>query len=62
MLRAGLQVYLPRGASQMIGLLRLRFWRGVMFTAWTCDEYADSFVEWAQQKYANVLYGIGSIE
>ncbi len=42
----------------------MKLWiiRWIMVFAWTCDEYADAFVEWAQQQYSNEVHGIGSIE
>lgn len=42
--------------------MKLFLWRWVMVTAWTIDEYADGFVEWAQQNYSNELHGLGSID
>lgn len=41
--------------------MKLVFWSWVMSFAWTIDEYADGFVEWAQQKYWDELHGIGRI-
>lgn len=42
--------------------MSLRFWRFVMCFAWTCDEYADGFVTWAEQQYSNEVHGIGRID
>ena len=42
--------------------MKLLFYRLLMTVAWTCDEYADGFVEWAQQKYSDELHGIGTIK
>lgn len=42
--------------------MKLKFWRFVMCLAWTCDDFADEFVEWAQQQYANEVYGLRRFE
>ena len=39
----------------------LIFWRFVMQFAWTTDDYAKEFVEWAEQKYSLAAHGIGSV-
>ncbi len=42
--------------------MKLWICRWIMCLAWTCDEYANGFVEWAEQQYSNEVHGIGRIE
>ncbi len=42
--------------------MKLTVLRWVMCFAWTCEEYAKAFSEWAQQQYSNEVHGIGAID
>jgi hypothetical protein len=42
--------------------LKLYLLRWLMAFAWTIEDYAKEFVEYAQQKYSDELHGIGRVK